>query len=225
MPATLAELTVAQHKRELLLKPLEARVFIAAMGLAVPAAITSGAEAELAELPEGWYDVGLILKDDAISWTRAVESSDINAIGYRDPVRSDITSDVTGLAFTALESNRWSLERHIGQSLDDIVPTPVTGEVVIDQRVTKKIRNRYLAIARDENDFGPVYIGRCVTAGEVTDVGEQTWTDGEGSIAYPTTLNGMVDTNLTPPTSIRHYFGGAGWREFLEDAGFPALAS
>lgn len=223
MPATLAELAVAKHQRALLLKPLEARVFMAPMSVAVPAAITDPTDSLLAELPAGWVDVGLILEDDAITWSRQVEKADIRAIGYRDPVRSDITSDVTGLAFTALETNRYSLERYTGLDLSGVTPITGSGEIVVDQVAAPVRRNRYLAIARDGVGADTIFVGRCLTAGEVADVGEQTWTTAEGAMGWPTTLNGVVDTGLSPGVAVRHYFGGPGWKALLEDAGFPAV--
>jgi len=223
MPSTIAELEIARHQRELLIKPLEARIFIAPMSVAVPVDICEGASAALAELPEGWVDAGLILEDDAISWSREVEKADIRALGYRDPVRSDFTSDVTGLAFTALETNRYSIERHTGMDLSAAQPKALTGSIVVDQVSAPVRRNRYLAIARDGIGADTIYVGRCLTAGEVADIGEQTWTTAEGAMGWPTTLNGMVDTGIGPGVAVRHYFGGPGWKAVLEDAGFPAL--
>lgn len=223
MPSTIAELEIAKHQRELLLKPLEARIFVAAMSVAVPDDICEGATAELAELPVGWADIGLILEDDALTWSRDVEKADIRALGYRDPVRSDFTSDVTGLAFTALETNRHSIERYTGMDLSGATPKALTGSIVVDQVAAPVRRNRYLAIARDGVGADTIYVGRCLTSGEVAEMGDQTWTTAEGAMGWPTTLNGMVDTNVGSGVSVRHYFGGPGWKALLEEAGFPAL--
>jgi hypothetical protein len=222
MPSRIAELEVARHQRELIFKPLEAHIFGAPEDAVMPAVLTTGTDALLDELPESWFDVGLINKDDAITWSREVEKATITAIGYRDPVRSDVTSDVTGLAFQALETNRYNIERHLMMDLSGIVPKPETGEVVIDQTTGGRTpRNRYLAIARDGVGADTIYVGKLLSAGETSEVGEQTWTDGEGALVWPTTINGMVDTDAG--FSIRHFFGGPGWRALLEDAGFPAM--
>lgn len=224
MPSRIAELEIARHQRELIVKPLEAHIFGGPMSTALISAITSGTDALLTELPAGWHDVGLINKEDAVTWSREMERATITAIGYRDPVRTDITSDVTGLAFQALETNRYSIENSLGIDLSAVVPAATTGEVVIDQPVNAPVRqNRYLGISRDGVGADTIYVARLVAAGEVTEVGEQTWTDGEGAMVWPTTINGMVDT--TAGFAVRHFFGGPGWRARLEDAGFLPMAT
>lgn len=222
MVSRVAELAIAQHQRELIFKPLEAHIFGGPMSAPLIAAITTGADALLSELPVGYYDVGLINKEDAITWSREMEKSSITAIGYRDPVRSDVTSDVTGLAFAALEMNRSAIERHLGIDLAGAVPTAVTGEVVIDQPTNAPvIQNRYLTVARDGVGADTIFVARLLAAAEVAEVGEQTMTDGEGSLTWPCTLNGMVDT--TAGFAIRHFFGGPGWRARLDEAGFQPM--
>lgn len=220
--STVAQLEVAKHQRELIIKPLEAHVLGAPMSVSPIAAITAGTTGMLAELPVGWYDLGLIDKSDAISWSRSMDKADINAIGYRDPVRSDITSDVFGLAFKGLETNRYNMERYLNVDLASVTPKATTGEVVFDQPANARIQqSRYLTIARDGTGVDTIFIARLIFAGEVSEVQEQTITDGEGALEWGYTINSRVDTDAG--VSVRHFFGGPGWRARLEDAGFPAL--
>lgn len=223
MVTRIAELEIARHQRELIFKPLAAHVFGATPTAAVPTAMTTGADAELDELPEGWFDHGLIDRDDAITWGREMERADINAIGYNDPVRSDVTSDIFGLTFKGLETNRFNIENYLQVDLSAVVPTATTGEVNFIQPTTTFTRRRRLfTIAEDGAGADKIFIGRLVALAEVTETPEQTITTQEGALTWPCTFNSRVDTTLG--YSVRHFFGGPGWRAKLEEAGFPALA-
>lgn len=218
MPSKIAELEVAKHQRELILKPHEAHVFGMPTTVAVPEFIT-GPDKMLAELPVGAFDFGLIDKEDAITLSREMEKSDINAIGYSNPVRSDFTSDIFGIAFKGLETNRYNIESNLGLDLSAVEGDAVTGEVAFDQPQVPVVRRlRYLMVSRMGVGVDTIFFARLFLAGEVVETGEQTITDGEGYLGWPFTINGMVDT--TYGASVRHYFGGPGWDALLEDAGF-----
>lgn len=213
------ELEIARHQRQLILKPNEAHIFGFPMSVAPVQKITEGVDGKLAELPVGAFDFGLLNKEDAITLSREVEKSDINAIGYSNPVKSDFTSDISGINFTGLETNRHNIENNLGMDLSAMVADPITGEIAFDQAAIAQIRQlRYLLISKANSGVDTIYIGRQFYCGEVTEMGEQTITDGEGALTWPTVVNGMVDTEYG--VSIRHHFAGPGWQRVLEDAGF-----
>ncbi|MFF0816634.1 Ig domain-containing protein [Rhodococcus sp. NPDC003318] len=219
MATSVGELEVSRHQRELILKPNRAHIYGMGMEIDPIEYITEGTDSQLAELPVGAWDFGLLLKDDAITLTRELEKSDINAIGYSNPVRSDFTSDIAGLQFTGLEANRYNIENNLGVDLSQMVADPETGEIAFDQPAVTAIRQqRYLTITQFNTGDDRIYLGRLFYAGEVSEMGEQTITDGEGSLTWPTTVNAMVDTEHG--VAVRHYFGGPGWNRVLEDAGF-----
>lgn len=219
MATSVGELEVARHQRELILKPNRMHIFGMGMDVDPIEYITEGSSSELAELPDGAWDFGLLLKDDAITLTREMEKSDIMAVGYSNPIRSDFTSDIAGLQFTGLEANRYNIENNLGIDLSQMVADPETGEIAFDQPAIAAIRQqRYLCIAQFNTGVDRIYLGRLFYAGEVAEMGEQTLSDGEGSLTWPTTVNAMVDTEYG--VSVRHYFGGPGWNRVLEDAGF-----
>lgn len=222
MPSRVAQLELARHQRELILKPSEAHVFGAGPSAPMMSSITTGDVATLAELPPGWFDYGLIDKADAIVWAREMEKSDINAIGYSNPVRSDITSDVFSLAFKGLETNRHNIETGLQVDLSGVQPEQGTGEVSFDQPAVAQVRRgRFLTLARSGYGADAIYIGRLIAAGEVAETGEQTITDGEGALAWPATVNAMIDT--AAGFSVRHFFGGPGWKRLLVELGFPPV--
>lgn len=219
MPSKVAQLEIARHQRELILKPRAAHVFGAPTTTPVVLNITEGPSSQLAELPTGYYDFGLLDKEDAITLSREMEKADINAIGYSNPVRSDITSDIFGMAFKGLETNRFNIETNLGVDLSGVTPDPVTGEVSFDQPAVALIRRqRYMLLSEVGSGVDTIYFGRQFLAGEVSETGEQTITDGEGYLGWPFTVNAMVDTDYG--VSVRHHFGGPGWKNLLEEAGF-----
>ncbi|NKR61709.1 hypothetical protein GS474_23915 [Rhodococcus hoagii] len=219
MATSVAELEVARHQRELILKPKRMHIFGMPMTVDPIEYITDGADSQLAELPEGAFDFGLLLKDDSITLTREMEKSDINAIGYVNPVRSDITSDISGIQFTGLETNRYNIENNLGVDLSEVASHATTGETAFDQPAIGDIRQlRYLLIAQFNTGPDTIWLGRQILAGEVAEIGEQTLSDAEGALTWPTTVNAMVDTEHG--VAVRHHFGGPGWKRVQEDAGF-----
>lgn len=219
MPTSVAELQVAKHQRELILKPRRMHIFGMPMTVDPIEYITDGADSHLAELPDGAFDFGLLLKDDSITLTRDMEKSDINAIGYTNPVKSDITSDISGIQFTGLETNRYNIENNLGVDLSTVAAHAESGEIAFDQPAIGDIRQlRYLLIAQFNQGLDTIWLGRQLYAGEVAEIGEQTLSDAEGALTWPTTVNAMVDTDHG--VAVRHHFGGPGWNRVLEDAGF-----
>lgn len=216
---TVAELAVAKHQRELIFKPLEAHVFGAPMTADPVEFITTGTGAELAELPTGWFDLGLMLKGDGITWGRDQEQAGIEAIGYRDPVRFDIISDNFSMQFTALETNRRTIEMALQQDLSDVTAVTETGEVAFDQKVEKAPTMRLLTIARDGTGPNTIFVARQFYAAEVSETGEQVLSDADnGPLGWQITSTGIVDTNVG--VAVRHYFGGPGWKSRLAGIGF-----
>jgi hypothetical protein len=222
MPTRAAELEIARHQNELILEFVEYHIFCAPGNALMPEKLTEGATSLLTELPAnaGWADFGLMDKDDAVTRTRSFDKSGINAIGYRDPVRSRITSDVTSLQFSGLETNRQNIEKWLNVDLSGVTPDPVTGEVRFKSIPAPPIRNRYFGIGRSGVGPDMIYIGILFSAGEVEEVDDQTITDGEDAFKWPMTVNSYVDTNVG--WSVEHFFGGPGWKAKLEDAGFDA---
>ncbi|MDV7244480.1 MULTISPECIES: Ig domain-containing protein [Rhodococcus] len=223
MVTDIGQLEVSRHQRELILKPNRAHIYGMGMDIDPIEYITEGSNSQLAELPEGAWDFGLLLKDDAITLTRELEKSDISAIGYSNPVRSDFISDIAGIQFTGLEANRYNIENNLGVDLSQMIADPETGEIAFDQPAITAIRQqRYLALTQFNTGEDRIYLGRLLYAGEISEMGEQTISDGEGSLTWPTTVNATVDTEHG--VSVRHYFGGPGWNRVLEDAGFKRSA-
>ena len=185
---------------------------------------TPGTAIELATLPSGYVDLGYISKEDGATWAREAELSEVTAVGASEAVRSDIVSDVNTLAVTALETKLQTLELYDNVDLSTLSPTANTGEVAYNRptRPRTKFGRLYVISMDDSDDAGPIYLARLCPRSQVTEVGEQTWTDGDSPITYPLTFSAKKDSDAG--YAMRCLFGGPGWLARLTDMGFPAAA-
>lgn len=200
-------------------------VLRAPMDVAIPAKITTGgvsnAPITLAELT-GFMGMGLMRKDDGIPMSRDQEKSDVMAVGYQDPVRSDFDSDTFTAQIVALQTFRATIESYLGVDLSNISLDPNTGELSFPQPTDGAIvQNRWLFLAQDGVGLDRIWWGRLWTAGIVSETDDQNM-GGEDAWMWPMTISSETDEQAG--YSIHHYFGGPGWRAKAESMGFPALA-
>lgn len=215
-------------QNELIRKSLDGSVFINA-DLSAASAITtlttaSGTDPdvviELAELPEGWDDLGWLTGDGA-QYARDVSTSEVTSFGSVTPTRTDITADTTTLTVTAQETKLLTIGMATGADLSNIVPDAETGEVRIAKPSRPKSKHyRTLGVFVDENEHGEIYIARFLPRAKVTSYAEQNFGSGDDPVTWGVTMTGEVDSELG--YSEQWIFGGAGWSATLEAMGFSA---
>lgn len=198
-------------KSQLIRKGLQGSVFVAPYSAS---AITAGglfdaSSGELTALPAGYYDLGWTT-DAGAKVARAIKTSDISAWGSNDPVRTDITSDVTTLVVEAQETKLETVGLHIG-----VDPTTVTpgsnGVVEIPQpNVSAAIHYRILVVSVDETDAGEIAICKFLPRASVTDIGDQSFANGDAATTWPLTFTAYPDPVLG--YAVDTFFGGAGWK-------------
>jgi len=205
----------------LIRKALAGSVFVADVSAAAPTSLTTGAASGLAPLPEGYEDLGYITKDDGLSWSRSTEVSEVTSWGSVEPTRRDINSDVTNLAFTAQETKRATLGLYYNLDLSTVTPDATTGEVAFAQPTRPATKYmRVFALFVDGVGADTIYVARFLPRAMLSEVDDQAWTDGDDPVGYPCTLAATPDEDLG--YSVRHFFGGPGWKSRLEDMGFAA---
>lgn len=203
----------------LIRKALAGALFLAPMSSTLPVSLTTGASSALNTLPVGYEDLGLISKENSLSWSRDIETNETTSWGFSDPTRRDIVSDVSGLAFTAQETKLKTLELYNNVDLSAVTPDATTGEVQFAQPTRPSTKYyRAFAIGVDGDGTDAIFVARSMPRAMVSERGEQVWSDGN-EIAYQMTLTATPDT--TAGYSIRHYFGGPGWKALLAAMGFP----
>lgn len=203
---------------ELIRKPLAGAVMLAPITADLPASLTTGATSDLATLPAGYKDLGLITKSDGLSWSRSVDVAETTSWGFADATRRDITSDVTTLQLTAQETNIQTLGLYHNVDMSTVTPDATTKEVAFSQPLRAASRYyRVFAISVDGVGADAIYIGRLLPRAMVSDIGDQAWTDAD-ELAYQVTLTATPDT--TAGYSVRHFFAGPGWAALTSKMGW-----
>lgn len=211
---TLTALKAAQLG--LLLKPLDAAVFVAPWLTAPPSAFTSSASV-LQALPTGYVSVGTIDKKSGITFARAITDAPIQSYGYLQPTRDDITDDVTTLEFEPQQTNALTLSLTTGAALSSITANSLSGEVFIAQPIDEEITYySVIVIGKDGPDSAPTYIFKVMPKCAITKFAGESWT--------PTTLKSQKLTLTAFPDStlgyaVAHGFGGTGWTSQLVNTG------
>jgi len=206
------------HMDSLIRKGLQGSVFVKPFETGdTPIATLTDATGLLA-VPTGYTDVGRLTKDQGANWTRDIETNDTMSLGASQPTRRDITSDVTGLAFTMQESKRAVFELHEGVDLS-AVTADAQGNVSWDKPDRpRQDRYRVFVLFKDGEGADSIYFAKWGPSMQVTDRGEQAWNEGN-EVQYPVTLTAFNDS--TVGTALRTLWAGPVDR-ITTDMGFTA---
>ena len=157
-------------------------------------------------VPEGYESLGLTTKSDGATWTRATTNSDVESHGFAQPVRRDITSDVSGLTVTAQESKRLVMELFWGQ---EIAAQVTTGGIYWDKANRPSPRRvRQLGIGKDHDGDQAVYCARWLPNAQLDEGSDQSWSD-DAETNYPLSFTAFHDSDFG--TAFREIWGGPGF--------------
>lgn len=212
-----------QRQAALIMKGLQGSVFVADYTASAITALTD-TDKLLKALPTGYTDVGWTNEKGA-QFSRKVDTSDIGAWGSLEPVRSDVTGDVTTLKIECLETKKATIGLYIGNDMSVVTQDTTSGEVAIAKPARPGFQyHRVLAIAVDTTDSGEYYIARFLPRARVTDYDDQAYQSNDDSpVTYGVTFTGFTDSTLG--YSEKYFYGGAGWAAQLIAMGFHALGS
>lgn len=199
---------------ELIRKGLDGLVAIAPMS--VTADITTLKDGSgLLALPAGYVTVGRVTKEQGVSWTRDVATSETMSLGASEPTRVDITSDTSGMQFTMQESKKAVFELYDGVDLTGKLQD-ATGNVYWDKPGNPlQPEYRVLALFKDGDGAEAVYFAKWLPRARVSDRSEQSW-QPESEVQYGITLSGFVDSTIG--TSMRSLWAGPA--QTMTDMGF-----
>jgi hypothetical protein len=176
----------------LIRKGLQGSVFMKPWVSGDPEITTLKDATGLLALPTGYEDVGRITKGDGVSWIRDISTSDTESLGAAQPTRRDITSDVSGLQFTAQESNLVTLGLHEGLSLTGET-YDANGNVSWDKPDRPAtLYYRAFVLFKDGEGTDAYYFAKWVPRCQVTDRSEQAWNEGTEK-QYGITMTAFVD--------------------------------
>lgn len=210
--------TVKAAERSLLLKPLDAAIFLADHYTAAPTAYTDVSSA-LKALPAAFEPVGLIKKKDGVTFGKKVDSERTESYGEAEPTRIDMVSIEHSLEFSPQQVSRLTLELTARADLSTVT-AGANGEVRFAEPTSLSVRYySALAIAKDGDDAEPIFVFRYMPMVALTDTGDQVW-DMADTIPPKVTMTPFRDD--TAGFAVEHAFGGLGWKNIAAKAGFAA---
>lgn len=174
------------------------------------------------DLPDSLFDVGGALIDlkalgflpvglvtpEGFEFGREVSKSDISALGYASPVRSDVDAVTRSITFTALESGKkHMLELSLGTDLSAVTQA-ANGEIVIDEPdLPVGQEYRLLVIGSDGPAAENWILGRGYGSVKLASADSQTWGTSD-AVQQSYTFDVFTDDEIGTP--VRHYIGGTG---------------
>lgn len=161
----------------------------------------------------GWFS------DDGAKFGESVDSSDTKAWGAVEPVRRDITSDVTTVQFTALETNKTSLATYFDVDPTTLVPDTTTAELQIPKNVSPIARYyRVLVLTQDGAPGSEYWIARLMPRASITDRGDMVYMSGDTAVMYDLTFTAYEDASAG--YSVKTFYAGPAWKTNKTAAGF-----
>lgn len=204
-------------------KALRGSVFFGLTSVTAITAITQDSIASpgtptLKALPAGMEDIGTLTDAGAVL-ARAVSSSDVNAWGFLEPVRRDITSDVTTVQLVGVETNKQSVAVYHQVDPATLTLDATTAELAVAKPVTPTAFYwRVLILGVDQVDAGEIYIARYLPKACLTSIGNMSFDSANDPISYDLTLTAYIDDVLG--YSDKTFYGGPGWKSIKTDMGF-----
>lgn len=220
MPGTsFAAIKQAADNRKLVRKVLQAVAFLAPTSVDLPASLTDESGA-LQALPTGFWPVGLVTPD---GYTFAADTTkeDVDALGYVEPVRSDITKIARTVEFTALETYKRNLQGLIhGRDMSTVTPAATSGEIVFDDPSMPTFDEfRLIIIGQDGPATEEWLMGRGYPLVKLKEIPEEVWKSSD-----PTQSKISLDVFSDPTlgTPCRNYLAGTGAKKNATALGYGA---
>lgn len=208
--------TLRDAKNELVLADLHLAALFAPMSTPALTTLEDTASGDIVSL-SNYRSAGLIEKGAGVSITNDIESTDIEAYGEAEPVRTIINKRSTSWQATFLETNKEVLEKYWGTSFADVVPTTHGGVVLEAPALPKNVYYRCILLGQDDVDDHPLYTYWIMPRVKLTSVDDQTLTD-DGAIAYNLTFQAFRDSQVG--FAVAQGWCGPGWLHLVSRAGF-----
>ena len=197
-------------------KGLNALAFLAPMTATVPPAITDAGGA-LKEIPTEFMPLGLITTD-GITNSADANTEDVEALGYAEAVRTDLTKAPKTVKFTVLEPIRKTIQQLVyGIDLSQTKASKTTGEIVFDEAATPALAEYRLLMVMADGPADEWIVGRCYPRVKLSSLPDEKWAASD-AIQFDLEFSAFMDE--TAGTSCRHYIGGSGAIRHRDAIGF-----
>lgn len=206
--ATFAEIKNQADSPKQVRKVLEAVAFMAPESAEFIDTLTDESGA-LKALPSDYFPVGIVTRD-GYTFGGDTETEAVDALGYAQPIREDITGYTRTVTFQAYEVFRKEiLALAYGMDLDTVTQA-VSGEITFDRPPLPEQRfYRLVVIGKDGSGDKEIYRGKAFPRVSVTSVPEEAW--NTEALRFEITLSTYVDDEI-----------GTGEREFIAGPGAQA---
>lgn len=210
--------TIRDAKNELVLADLHLAAMFAPMSTPAISTLEDPVTGDIVSLPT-YRSAGLIEKGAGVSITNDVESTDIEAYGFSEPVRNIINKKTTQFQATFLETNITTLEKYWGTSFADVVPSSHGGVVLETPSLPKNVYYRCVLLGQDDVDDKPLYTYYIMPRVKLESVDNQELRD-DGAVTYTMTFQAFRDS--VAGFSVAQGWCGPGWLHLVSRAGFVA---
>ncbi|AYD89669.1 hypothetical protein D5R93_05715 [Actinomyces lilanjuaniae] len=200
MAPTFDALKTAADNRNLVRKTKAAIMFLAPTTADMPEDIMDG-PTSLRELDEAWWPVGLVTPD-GYTFGSDTSKEEVEALGYIEPVRTDITKVAKSIQFTAYETLKRNFQQLIyGVDLSTVTQDAASGAVVFDEMpVPDQEEFRALVVSKDGPASDQWLVGRGYPLVKLAEVPEETWNSSD-AVQAQVTLDIFTDPVLGTPAA------------------------
>lgn len=171
------------------------------------------------DVPAEYVSVGHFEKKAGVTLTNKLDSTDIEAYGEPEPIRTIISKRTTSFDFAMYQNQRNALEVFWSTDLSSVVPSDFGGVVIEAPPVPKNIYYRAIILGLDDRNDRDIYPYWLLPRCKLSNVDNQQLSD-DGVIEYHPTLTAFKDSVLG--YSIAQGFAGPGWRDLVHLSGFAA---
>lgn len=212
--------TVRDAKADLVLAHLHFAVLFDNTVNAAVATLEDSSSGEL-DIPETAESAGIIEKSAGVSLTHEIDSSDIEAYGDAEPVRTIISKRTVQFEAKFLETNKVVLEKFWGTVFDSSnLATSAQGGVTIKApTLPKNVFYRAYLVATDDVNGSDLYAYYIMPRVKLVNVANQDSKDDD-AVGYTLTFQAFRDNTMG--FSVLQGWCGPGWRQLVHKTGFVA---
>lgn len=165
----------------------------------------------------GWFPFGLVSRD-GYEFGRDIEKSQVDALGYGDPIRRDTENVARSITLQLLETGRRHIHELIeGADYSGIRPKE-NGEVVWDEPDLPLFEEYRLAVIGEDGRITDNWLmGKGYGAVELGSAESISWNQ-ESAVAQSVTLDVNVDPAIGSP--VRNYLGGSALGRYVDVLGW-----
>jgi hypothetical protein len=208
--------SIRSARQELVLANLHLAVLFAPITSPVLTTLENSSTGDIVSLSD-YKSAGIIEKGAGVDIGNDNTSTDIEAYGDADPVRSIISKKTVTFMADFLETNITTLQQFYQTSLTTITPSSQGGIVIQAPSLPKNIYYRAVLLGQDDVDGDDLFMYWIMPKVKLDKVDNQSIKDN-GAMSYKMTFKAFRDS--TAGFSVAQGFCGPGWNHLSARAGF-----